>query len=107
MLQQNNPASFGLQTRLFVVLKRNGRIIDLVWFQQDAGYACHVLELAAASADDEARELSGRLHDSLADYLATAKRGPMAVERGEPEAKAATEAAVEEVPVERYVMSLR
>lgn len=36
MSPQQNNASFSLQSRLFINMKRAGRVVDLVWFQQNA-----------------------------------------------------------------------
>lgn len=70
MSPQQNSASFALQSRLFVSMKRAGRVIDLVWFQQNVEYARAVLSAADNMPDVEVREISGKLRDVLHDYLA-------------------------------------
>lgn len=67
-----NRATFALQSRLFVAMKRAGRVIDLVWLQHNAGYAAAVLDTAARMSDDEVQEIAHRLQDLLRDYLASA-----------------------------------
>lgn len=69
MSPQQNSASFALQSRLFVSMKRAGRVIDLVWFQQNVEYARAVLSAADNMPDVEVREISGKLRDVLGDYL--------------------------------------
>jgi hypothetical protein len=64
-----NSASFALQSRLFVSMKRAGRVIDLVWFQQSPEYARAVLSAADNMPDAEVREISGKLREVLADYI--------------------------------------
>lgn len=69
MSPQQNSASFALQSRLFISMKRAGRVIDLVWFQQSPEYARAVLSAADNMPDTEVRDLSAKLRDTLADYL--------------------------------------
>jgi len=69
MSPQQNSASFALQSRLFVSMKRAGRVIDLVWFQQSAEYARAVLSAADNMPDAEVRDISGKLRNVLPDYL--------------------------------------
>lgn len=69
MSPQQNSASFALQSRLFVSMKRAGRVIDLVWFQQSYEYARAVLSAADNMPDAEVREISGKLREVLADYI--------------------------------------
>ncbi|MDQ8036565.1 MAG: hypothetical protein REI12_04030 [Pedobacter sp.] len=69
MSPQQNSASFALQSRLFISMKRAGRVIDLVWFQQSPEYARAVLSAADNMPDTEVRDLSAKLRDILADYL--------------------------------------
>lgn len=46
-----------LQTRFYVAVRRaSGRVIDLVWFRQNAEYAKAVLDFAETIADREVRE---------------------------------------------------
>lgn len=75
MKPQANTESFGLLTRLFVALKRAGRVVDLVWLQQNADYALAVLDLAESLNDTEARETAARLRIDLKDFLAQAAGG--------------------------------
>jgi hypothetical protein len=69
MSPQQNSASFALQSRLFVSMKRAGRVIDLVWLQQNVDYARAVLSAADNMPDVEVRDIAGKLREVLADYL--------------------------------------
>lgn len=73
-----NRATFALQSRLFVAMKRAGRVIDLVWLQHNPEYAAAVLDTAARMSDDEVQDIARRLHDLLRDYLASAGLRPAA-----------------------------
>lgn len=64
-----NRATFALQSRLFVAMKRAGRVIDLVWFQQNPEYAGAVLDTCARMADQEVRSLGETLRPLLGEYL--------------------------------------
>lgn len=64
-----NRATFALQSRLFVAMKRAGRVIDLVWFQHSAEYARAVLDTAARMSDTEVTTLAENLRQLLGDYL--------------------------------------
>lgn len=64
-----NRATFALQSRLFVAMKRAGCVIDLVWFQHNAEYARAVLDTAARMSDMEVRTLAENLRQLLGDYL--------------------------------------
>lgn len=79
MSPQQNSASFALQSRLFISMKRAGRVIDLVWFQQSAEYARAVLSAADNMPDTEVRDLSAKLRDILADYLTQSVSTPSKV----------------------------
>ncbi len=70
MSPQQNSASFALQSRLFVSMKRAGRVIDLVWLQQSPEYARAVLSAADNMPDAEVRDIAAKLRDILADYIA-------------------------------------
>lgn len=70
MSPQQNNASFALQSRLFINMKRAGRVIDLVWFQQNVEYARAVLSAADNMPDVEARDIALKLRETLRDYLA-------------------------------------
>lgn len=65
-----NRATFALQSRLFVAMKRAGRVIDLVWFQHSAEYARAVLDTAGRMSDDEVKSLAENLRQLLGEYLA-------------------------------------
>lgn len=65
-----NRATFALQSRLFVAMKRAGRVIDLFWLQHNAEYARSVIDTAARMNDEEVREIAQRLRGLLGDYLA-------------------------------------
>lgn len=65
-----SSAGFALQTRLFAGLKRTGRVIDIVWFQQDAEYARAVLTLAEKTGDEVLHEVVGSLRELMRDFLA-------------------------------------
>ena len=62
--------AFALLVRLFAGLKRKGRVIDVIWFQQDADYARAMLALADNTEDDAVREIAVSLRELLKDYLA-------------------------------------
>lgn len=79
MSPQQNSASFALQSRLFISMKRAGRVIDLVWFQQSPEYARAVLSAADNMPDAEVRDLSAKLRDILADYLTQSVSTPSKV----------------------------
>jgi hypothetical protein len=68
-----NRATFALQSRLFVAMKRAGRVIDLVWFQHNVEYARAVLDTAARMSDDEVRSISENLRKLLHEYLGQGK----------------------------------
>ncbi|MCC2636401.1 MAG: hypothetical protein K0Q68_120 [Moraxellaceae bacterium] len=65
-----NRTTFALQSRLFVAMKRAGRVIDLVWLQHNAEYARAVLDIAGHMQDEEVRDIARRLRGLLGDYLA-------------------------------------
>lgn len=65
-----NRATFALQSRLFVAMKRAGRVIDLVWLQHNAEYARAVLDTAERMHDEEVQDIAQRLRGLLGDYLA-------------------------------------
>lgn len=65
-----NRATFALQSRLFVAMKRAGRVIDLFWLQHNAEYARSVIDTALRSTDAEVQEIAQRLRGLLGDYLA-------------------------------------
>ena len=109
MSQQQNNASFAMQSRLFVSMKRAGRVIDLVWFQQNVEYARAVLAAADNMPDVEVREIAGKLRDTLRDYIGQGKVTVLPVSR--PAATAAELPVPEEQAApsddERYITSLR
>lgn len=69
-----NRATFALQSRLFVAMKRAGRVIDLVWLQHNADYARAVLDTAVRMSDEEVQEIAQRLRNLLGDYLSQGAR---------------------------------
>lgn len=79
MSPQQNSASFALQSRLFVSMKRAGRVIDLVWFQQSPEYARAVLSAADNMPDAEVRDIAAKLRSILADYMAQGLSQPSKV----------------------------
>lgn len=83
MTASMNRATFALQSRLFVAMKRAGRVIDLVWFQHNPEYAGAVLDTAARMNDEEVQEIGQRLHELLGQYLAQAA-APVAAPRPAP-----------------------
>jgi hypothetical protein len=64
-----SSAGFALQTRLFLGLKRSGRVIDIVWFQQNADYARAILTLADQSADSSLQEIAASLRAMMREFL--------------------------------------
>ncbi len=69
MTPQQNSGSFALQSRLFISMKRAGRVIDLVWFQQSAEYARAVLSTGDNMPDTEVRDIAAKLRQLLGSYL--------------------------------------
>lgn len=84
MSPQLNHQSFALQSRLFIAMKRGGRVIDLVWFQQNTDYARAVLSAADNMPDVEARDISLKLREILQDYLGPQKAEARAKPIAEP-----------------------
>jgi len=82
--------SFALLTRLFMALKRAGRVIDVVWFQESPEYARAVLSLADELDDNDVAEAADRLRLKLHEFLAPRRNG-----------SAKPRPPVAEVPVER------
>lgn len=112
-----NRATFALQSRLFVAMKRAGRVIDLVWLQHNAEYARAVLDTALRMSDEEVHEIAQRLRGLLGDYLAQGA-GRVAVLRAAPvpapQSAAAEAAAAPATPapaapagLDRHLTSLR
>lgn len=94
--------TFVLLTRLFSGLKRAGRVIDVVWFQQDASYARAVLARAAEDDDGTVRQIGSELQALLADFLA-----PPAVPEIAPAPATATPDPESQLPPDKYVGRLR
>jgi len=67
--------SFAVLTRLFIALKRAGRVIDVVWFQESPDYARAVLALADDLDDSDVADAADRLRIQLHDYLAPRRNG--------------------------------
>lgn len=83
--------AFAMLTRLFIALKRAGRVIDVVWFQESPEYARAVLELADQLDDREVLEAADRLRLNLHEFLMPRRNG-----------SARPRPPVAEAPVERY-----
>lgn len=110
MSQQQNSASFALQSRLFVSMKRAGRVIDLVWFQQNVEYARSVLSAADNMPDVEVRDISGKLREILRDYLAQGSNVsvlPVTRSAPPPAEIPVLEEQVAQTDDDRYITSLR
>lgn len=100
--------SFALQTRLFVALKRSGRVVDMVWFQQNPEYARMVLGLADTLEDLDVSDAVLRLRTGLRDFLAVPKVAVLPVpSKPSVEVAPAVVPAAEPEPENRYVASLR
>jgi hypothetical protein len=114
-----NRATFALQSRLFVAMKRAGRVIDLVWFQHNAEYARAVLDTAARMSDDEVRSIGENLRKLLYEYLGQGKAAVLPLRPAPAPAPAAAPveaappkpvAAIEALPpaeLDRHLTSLR
>jgi len=74
---------FALLARIFNGLKRRGRVIDVIWFQQSADYARAVLALADECDDDDVRKMGATLRVMLGAYVAP----PVVVTLPEPAAE--------------------
>ena len=61
--------SFALMTRIFAALRRTGRLVDMIWFQENAEYARAVLALADELHDPEVQEMVQRLRQQLQGFL--------------------------------------
>lgn len=68
--------AFSQLARLFNGLKRRGRVIDVMWFQQNAEYARAVLTLADECDDDTVRDMGTTLRQMLGDWVAPPKPVP-------------------------------
>lgn len=66
---RNGSAAFVQLTRLFSGLKRSGRVMDVIWFQQNPEYARTILALADENDDPTVREIANTLRRLLPDYL--------------------------------------
>lgn len=91
-------STFALQSRLFVAMKRAGRVIDLVWFQHSAEYAQAVLDTAGRMSDAEVRELAANLRGLLGEYLVPAAASAPAPVRPAPTAASPAPATVTPLP---------
>jgi hypothetical protein len=67
--------SFAALTRLFISLKRAGRVIDVVWFQESPEYARAVLALADELDDHDVADAADRLRMLLQDWLMPRRNG--------------------------------
>ena len=102
-------AGFALLVRLFAGLKRKGRVIDVIWFQQDLDYARAILALADNTEDDSVREISASLRKIMRDVLAPPLSADVAITRNGTAvtAVAASPAPDLAAPDERYIGRLR
>ncbi len=116
MTASMNRATFALQSRLFVAMKRAGRVIDLVWFQHNPEYAGAVLDTAARMNDDEVHDIGQRLRELVGPYLAQAAPAQRpaaaaapaaAVSVPAPEAAPAPVAPAPAATLDRHMTSLR
>lgn len=108
---------FALQSRLFLNMKRAGRIIDVAWFQQNAEYARAVLGAAESLKNEAISEIANSLREELKDFLSPARVTvlsvakpvvpPAADEMPAPAAEAEAAAAAAAPTIKRYVGSLR
>lgn len=98
--------TFVLLTRLFSGLKRAGRVIDVVWFQQDANYARAVLARAAEDDDDTVRQIGRELQALLHDFLAPPPP-PAPVVEPTPAPVTITPGTESQLPPDKYVGRLR
>jgi len=53
--------TFALMGRLYVALRRGGRVTDIEYMRIDADYCRHVLALAAASDNEDLRQIGLKL----------------------------------------------
>lgn len=114
MTASMSRATFALQSRLFVAMKRAGRVIDLVWFQHNPEYAGAVLDTAARMSDDEVHDIGQRLRELVGPYLAQAAPAQRpaaapaaAVSVPAPEAAPASVAPAPAATLDRHMTSLR
>ncbi len=110
--RQISSAAFGQLSRLFMAMKRHGRIIDVIWFQHSAEYARAVVEAAAGTDDPAIHEILLAVRSAFAEHLAPAAVTPLSVARSAapPAADMAPESLVAtrpEVDPRRYVGGLR
>ena len=106
MSHQIGSAGFVQLTRLFAGLKRSGRVIDVIWFQQNAEYARAVLALAGENDDEAVRQIAATLQKMMRDFLAppVTANTVIPVATTEPVPARAAEPAD---PADRYVGRLR
>lgn len=103
-----SSAAFGHLSRLFMAMKRHGRIIDVLWFQHSPDYARAVVAAAAATDDPAIHEILLSVRSCFASHLAPATVTPLAAAR--PPAPAAATPAPPPAPTvdpRRYVGRLR
>lgn len=89
--RQISSAAFGQLSRLFMAMKRHGRIIDVIWFQHSAEYARAVVEAAAGTDDPAIHEILLSVRSAFADHLAPAPVTPLSVARSAPPVAPAAE----------------
>jgi hypothetical protein len=69
--------TFLLMTRVFAALRRQGRLVDMVYFQENAEYAINILAAADHLRDAEISNIVARLRSQLRPFLNSSLR-PMA-----------------------------
>lgn len=104
---QIGSAGFVQLTRLFAGMKRSGRVIDVIWFQQNAEYARAMLALAGENDNEEVRDIALKLRSLMRDFLEppapVVTTAPSATGTGKVPAIDTETGA----PADRYVRSLR
>jgi hypothetical protein len=110
---------FALLTRIFMCLKRSGRVVDVVWFQHNPEYARVVLGLVDETSDADGHEAARRLREMLEanGFMPASRRAParMVAPPPEPEAVPLLEdpvadeepAPADKPPARRYTTTLR
>ena len=61
--------TFLLMTRVFAALRRTGRLVDMVYFQENAEYAIAILHTADHLHDAEISKVVARLREQLRPFL--------------------------------------
>jgi hypothetical protein len=107
---------FALLTRVFMALKRAGRVVDMVWFQHNPEYARVVLGLIEETTDADGKEAGKRLRETLeaSGFLPASRRVSAPKPAPEPESVplldepvADTATDPDKPPAKRYTTTLR